>query len=390
MQAVTGFLGNSLRNLASLVSWQTELSIFFKGMGLLETSRCFQNELVILSRQHLAQLPSQLEHLVDRLLQCLEQHVEAKEAAQSFHDPSAIQANRDKMLYCEIKTNKKKRKHIEEEYIVEDKDEDNVKAHSGDEEGENIEEGEEEEEEQRMARLDPEQVQIRASKKQVEQRIQTFIAAKQAEVDASNRTEFLNRADPTSTDITCARADAREINRNIQMKFDIVNNEDGPLARSTLSSSSVPKTGQEKQISDEGHCERIDNISAHLNLVFDTKADPPFTSVPERLRVLEDRLMAIERENPPWAAAHFAQPNQPATQKPKTVIITRPGQPIPNYIATEIDKLSTTTTSTTTSPILKTTGRANSSLTRAVLEQLHRQRQASPVDAATSVEPRII
>ncbi|KAJ8654439.1 hypothetical protein O0I10_009880 [Lichtheimia ornata] len=321
-------------------SWQTEISHFFQELGLIETEKCFNNELVILSQQHLQQLPTVLERLADRLLHLLEQHVQAKEVITSSStatpDPAVIAENEQKLLY-----NKKRKR-----------------------------ENEEEEEEERMRQLDSEQVQIRATRQEIQQRINSFIQAKQNEVDASNRTEFLNRADPTSSDITCARADAREINRNIQMKFDIVNNEDGPLARSRLqeaSSSSTTTTGAAMATDQQLHKERVQNIEQHMNVVFDPNADPPF-SVPERLRILEDRIMTIEREHPKWAAVHFQQPHRSYPPPPPAVAITRPGAPA--YLVSQM----------TPPPEVKTTGRGNSSLTRAVLEQLHRQKQAKGIN----------
>lgn len=325
-------------------SWQAEFSHFFQDLGLIETEKCFNNELVILSQQHLQQLPTVLERLADRLLQLLEQHVQAKQVLTSTPtpDPDVIAENEQKLLY-----NKKRKR-----------------------------ESEEEEEEERMRQLDSEQVQIRATRQEIQQRINSFIQAKQNEVDASNRTEFLNRADPTSTDITCARADAREINRNIQMKFDIVNNEDGPLARSRLqeaSSSSTTSAVTTDPSNQQLHKERVQNIEQHLNVVFDPNADPPF-SVPERLRILEDRLMAIEREHPKWAAVHFQQPHRAYPPPPPAVAITRPGSPA--YLVSQM----------TPPPEVKTTGRGNSSLTRAVLEQLHRQKQAKSMNTTLSTD----
>ncbi|KAI7884704.1 hypothetical protein K492DRAFT_113383, partial [Lichtheimia hyalospora FSU 10163] len=313
-------------------SWQTEFTSFFHDLGLIETEKCFNNELVILSQQHLQQLPTVLERLADRLLQLLEQHVQAKEVITSTTpcDPEVIAENEEKLLY-----NKKRKR-----------------------------ENEQEEDEERMRQLDSEQVQIRATRQEIQQRINSFIQAKQTEVDASNRTEFLNRADPTSSDITCARADAREINRNIQMKFDIVNNEDGPLARSRLQDASSPAVTMTTTdpSSQQLHKERVENIEQHMNVVFDPNADPPF-SVPERLRILEDRIMTIEREHPKWAAVHFQQPHRSYPPAPPAVAITRPGAPA--YLVSQM----------TPPPEVKTTGRGNSSLTRAVLEQLHRQKQ---------------
>lgn len=332
----------------STVSWQQEFSDFFRGIGLLETSKCFEAELIVLSQYNRERIPEELEKLVEKLLRSLEQHVEAKEAM--LNNPKAP-PDENKLLY----TGKRKRSDD-----ADDDDEQEI------------------EEQERIKRMDSEQVQIRATHSEMQQRIDTFIQAKRQEVDASNRAEFLNRPDPSSADVTCARTDAREINRNIQMKLDIVNNEDGPLARSLLSSSDHVRIGEQSgssslssNNSNEGAIERIRNIEQHLNVSFNTNAQPPF-SLYERIKILEDTLMEIERKHPKWAAVHFNQPNRTFPPPPPEILISRPGnnndnnKSPDNYIATQAAPQQT---------LLRTTGRANSSLTRAVIEQLNRQRQ---------------
>ncbi|KAI8137835.1 hypothetical protein BJV82DRAFT_583322 [Fennellomyces sp. T-0311] len=317
------------------VSWQNDLCQFLDGIGLTETSQCLNAELVVLSRHHLERLPSELEKLVDRLLQSLENHVQAKEAGLDRSNPSQEES---KLLYS------KKRQRPED--VVQ--------------------------------RMDSEQVQIRATNEEMQQRIQTFIQGKQSEVDASNRTEFLNRVDPSSADVTCARTDAREINRNIQMKFDIVNNEDGPLARSLMSSSDHVQVGTVSSAHD-GSEERVRNIEQHLNVTFDPHAVPRF-NLSERLKILENTLMDIEREYPKWAAVHFQQPHRTFPPPPPVTYILRPDGSTNQYIATQQPQPQPQ--SIPGHPHMKTTGRANSSLTRAVLEQLNRQRQqAGPSNA---------
>lgn len=314
------------------LSWNKELSQFLQEIGLVETSECLESELIVLSRHHLEKLPQALETLVEKLLVSLERHVNAKE--QVLHTPDKTHAD--------LLVTKRKR-------------------------------DEQEEERERAKRLNSEQIQIRATTEEVNQRINTFIQAKQNELDESNRTEFLSRHDPKADDVTCARTDAREINRNIQMKFDIVNNEDGPLARSLLSFNDNKQAHPIETINNvcADPTERINNIEQHLNIKLDESAKPPFSTF-ERLKILENTLMDIERQHPRWAAVHFNQPNRQFPPPPPIQYITRPTEETAAVIPTET-YISTQMTTTTSQPRMKTQGRANSSLTRAVIDQLNQQ-----------------
>ncbi|CAO3588261.1 unnamed protein product [Absidia cylindrospora] len=360
------------------VSWQQDLGAFLNSIGLIETRRSFDTELLVLSQYHQSQLPQALENLVDRLLMALERHVNAKEnelTNDSSTSPTTTTMNG--LLY----TKKRKRQKG-------DGNSDNGNTDNSDSEAQEL-----------VKRMDPEQVQIRASDSQVQQRINTYIQAKQHDVDASNRTEFLNRPDPKGEDVTCARADAREINRNIQMKFDIVNNEDGPLARSLISSSATTDeqrssntTDNQKrndQVATEVMEERLGNLEAHLNVQFERHTTKPFTWT-ERISIIERTLMDIERKYPTWAAVHFNQPNRTYPPPPPVTFISRSQQPqssspasteIPTLHEKKMDyvasQLIPQQQKQTPSP-LKLSGRSNSSLTRAVLEQLQRQKQLEP------------
>ncbi|KAI8372248.1 hypothetical protein EDC96DRAFT_500443 [Choanephora cucurbitarum] len=321
--------------------WNEKLSSFFKEIGLVETGECLESELVVLSREQLERLPAALESLVERLLESLEHHIEAKE--QLIDQPDATHAD--------LLVQKRKRPRTEDQE----------------------KQFKEEEEKERTKRLNGEQVQIRATSGEVKQRITTFIQAKRNELDESNRTEFLSRHDLTTDDVTCARTDAREINRNIQMKFDVVNNEDGPLARSLQVHHQKQTSSTDPNIPDMS--ERLQNLQDHLNVKIDTTAKPPFT-VHERIKILENTLMEIERQYPKWAAVHLNQPNRAFPPPPPVTYITRPRNDEEKeeqaYTATQINSIAPQHTTT-----LKAHGRANSSLTRAVIDQLNRQKQVS-------------
>ncbi|KAI7853887.1 hypothetical protein BDC45DRAFT_510356 [Circinella umbellata] len=372
-----------------VVSWQNELSEFFNGIGLTETSQCFNTELIVLSRHYLERLPIELEKLVERLLQSLEQHVQAKEEQESKQQQQLQKSNNNNNDLNDQQEQQQKEK--EKQQLSTESNNNTIvskllynnkkrKRPEGEEEEEK-----EKEEQERVQSMDSEKVQIRATNNEIQQRIQTFIQAKQTEVDESNRTEFLNRVDPTSSDVTCARADAREINRNIQMKFDIVNNEDGPLARSLISSSTNNNNNNnnhEKISTTETILnERIQNIEQHLNVSFDNQAIPPF-SLHERIKILENVLMDIEREHPKWAAIHFQQPNRKFPPAPPITYIMRPDGSKGEYITTQ--QVPQPPPTIPGHPHMKTTGRANSSLTRAVLEQLNRKRQQQAIVESSS------
>lgn len=200
---------------------------------------------------------------------------------------------------------------------------------------------------------------------------------------------------------SCARVDAKPIDREKQIKYDIAKNEDGPLTRAAAKSSplkdssvcpeasvgiavsenlssdfcveapvleercrkkrrldeesvkstdaSIPLKGKRKagerptsalvhspsdQASDEPHqakCmvdvdERLLNIEEHLAVRYGGSFLAIFLqerevltiisvpSVPKtllaRLKNLEDHIIRLEKEYPPWAALHFNQPNR--------------------------------------------------------------------------------
>ncbi|KAI9308629.1 hypothetical protein BJ944DRAFT_259859 [Cunninghamella echinulata] len=331
------------------ILWHKELSKFLKAVGLNETSQSLDTEILVLSHYHQAQLPDALETLVGQLLLALEQHVNAKEklldtninanTTNTSISNSNEHNNSNNNNDTTIKTTdgllysiNKKRKYPSTSFDIIN----NVNENSdNDSDIENRE---------RAKRMDPNQVQIRASNNEVQQRIDTYIQAKQQDIDTSNRAEFLSRSDPKGEDITCARADAREINRNIQMKFDIVNNEDGPIARSlvsntTQSSSSTNTNNNNNNNIMNNHIivdERLKNIESHLNVQFERNTNDPFTCM-ERIKILEDTLMDIERKYPKWAAVHFNQPNRSYPPPPSVTYVARsalssslPSSPIKN------------------------------------------------------------
>lgn len=89
------------------------------------------------------------------------------------------------------------------------------------------------------------------------------MAKNQARNDASNRAEFLS----SLAGKTCARVDAKAIDRDAQMKYDIAKDDCGPLLRSTIKKEieeDVPSTRY------PGLDERLKNIEDHIAVRFGT------------------------------------------------------------------------------------------------------------------------
>jgi hypothetical protein len=154
--------------------------------------------------------------------------------------------------------------------------------------------------------LDPEQVQIRSNKAEVERRIAVLVQRKRAEIDQSNQLEFTSFAKQgaAAQDMTSARTDPADLNRTIQMRLDVVDNGDGPLSRLVAAPS---RAGSGRHIKCDGVEERLSNIEQHLNVQY---ATPIPLDIYERLKVLEEKIMRLERDHPTWAAIHFQQPGR--------------------------------------------------------------------------------
>lgn len=121
-----------------------------------------------------------------------------------------------------------------------------------------------------------------------------FLAKNRARNDASNRAEFLlslaekrrklqdgarakdEEALVSDTIASCARTDAKTQDRDVQMKYDIARNEDGPLRKTMKGTASVDPDSIAPQAKvrngDDGATgeintpldERLRNIEAHL------------------------------------------------------------------------------------------------------------------------------
>ncbi|KLO14580.1 hypothetical protein SCHPADRAFT_996451 [Schizopora paradoxa] len=245
--------------------------------------------------------------------------------------------------------------------------------------------------------------------------ISRFLAQTRRRNDISNRSEFLQsvserRRNASSQETenaedvdmvpgeaessSCARVDAKPQNREVQMKYDIAKNEDGPLKK-TIRGDRESQTGdqQNRQRIDMDHpvvkledtaynhpglLERFTNFETHLAVRF--VPSPPHSLI-DRIRFLEDHIITLEKNFPPWAALHFNQPNRGWPPPPRVTPII-----VPSHLTSSMQNSggpdsshgtsdpSTNSSRATTAPAKGKSGRGKSSLHRAVMERLEVQR----------------
>ncbi|KIJ18541.1 hypothetical protein PAXINDRAFT_109951 [Paxillus involutus ATCC 200175] len=235
--------------------------------------------------------------------------------------------------------------------------------------------------------------------------VSEFLAQNRAKNDASNRIEFLEslaqkrrrlNLDPESTDPipSCARTDAKHLDRDSQMKYDIAKNEDGPLRRTIKGAVGKEMRAEEKLValtddSPSNHQpaidERLKNIETHLAVRY--VPAPPRTLL-ARLQFLETHITQLEKEYPPWAALHFNQPNRGWPPPPRQIPII-----VPSHLTAKDppgeSSASPTAASTfggaTDEPVAAPTKGKNknkSSLHRAVMEKLEVQKAMNDLAGA--------
>jgi hypothetical protein len=186
--------------------------------------------------------------------------------------------------------------------------------------------------------------------KQINKSISELLARNRARNDASNRAEFLhpskrlhtsdasdlpsNEGDDKIEHSSCARTDAKTTDRDVMMKFDIAKNEEGPLRRTLTievkDENHVP-TGESADGNSlvtasrhPGLDERLKTLETHLamrygtfvrhaaalNLMRHVQVPSPPASLLHRIKCVEDHIIQLERDYPPWAALHFNQPRR--------------------------------------------------------------------------------
>lgn len=236
--------------------------------------------------------------------------------------------------------------------------------------------------------------------------ISELLARNRARNDASNRAEFLhpskrlhtsdasrdlpsNEGDDEMVHASCARSDAKTTDRDVMMKFDIAKNEEGPLRRTLTAEAKDEKHIIKAESADgnglvtasrhPGLDERLKNLETHLTMRY---VPSPPASMLHRIKYVEDHIVQLERDYPPWAALHFNQPRRgwPPPPRPTPVIV-------PSHLTSNPATDSSSATEGSTPPAPSTysgkavtevrtiKGRASrSSLHRAVLEKLEVQR----------------
>lgn len=189
------------------------------------------------------------------------------------------------------------------------------------------------------------------SVKQINKSISELLARNRARNDASNRAEFLHRSkrlhtgdapgnlpsnegDDEVEHASCARTDAKTTDRDVMMKFDIAKNEEGPLRRTLavevkdenhiLTDDSVDGNSLVTASRHPGLDERLKNLETHLAMRYGTfvssrhrahshkhvQVPSPPASLLHRIKYVEDHIIQLERDYPPWAALHFNQPRR--------------------------------------------------------------------------------
>ncbi|KAI6157917.1 hypothetical protein BKA82DRAFT_996192 [Pisolithus tinctorius] len=228
--------------------------------------------------------------------------------------------------------------------------------------------------------------------------VSQFLAENRAKNDASNRSEFLQSVaekrrrlnigeDVDEAIPSCARTDMKQLDREVHMKYDIARNEDGPLRRTVQGVNR--KETQEKLVAlaDDSESkdhpaldERLKNIEAHLAVRY---VPAPPRNLLSRLQFLEDHIIQLEKEYPPWAALHFNQPHREWPPPPRQTPII-----VPSHLTTQEALVESTTVQYAASgsatlsdepstSLAKARAKNKSSLHRAVMEKLEVQRAMS-------------
>lgn len=145
------------------------------------------------------------------------------------------------------------------------------------------------------------QIQIKASKEEIDRRINSFIQRKREEIDQSNIREFCNRHDSEQIpEYSCARTDSIVIARqdsSSHLRKSKVLNMSGPSAPNIpLKSKSLSLTsGVELKNIPEGIDERLSVLEGHI-----APGKPVPKNIYERIKALEDRVLFLEGISPEY------------------------------------------------------------------------------------------
>ncbi|XP_053139543.1 MAP3K12-binding inhibitory protein 1 [Hemicordylus capensis] len=174
--------------------------------------------------------------------------------------------------------------------------------------------------------FDPEVVQIKAGKAEIDRRISAFIERKQAEINENNIREFCNVID-CNQENSCARTDAVFTpypGFKSHVKVSRVVNTYGPQTRnegahgSNYKSNPVPRDCGNQAVE-----ERLQNIEAHLRL---QTGGPVPKDIYQRIKKLEDKILELEGMSP-----EYFQPVNLSGERRKV-------QPNQDYSLAELDE----------------------------------------------------
>ncbi|KAF8271303.1 hypothetical protein EI94DRAFT_1720858 [Lactarius quietus] len=242
--------------------------------------------------------------------------------------------------------------------------------------------------------------------------ISELLARNRARNDASNRAEFLHpckrpRTGDASGDLpsnegygdiehaSCARTDAKTTDRDVMMKFDIAKNEEGPLRRTlTVEAKNENHIPTDKRADGSnmvtasrhpGLDERLKNLETHLAMRY---VPSPPASLLHRIKYVEDHIIQLERDYPPWAALHFNQPRRGWPPPPRSMPVIVPSHLTSNpavdsssVAGGSIPPAPSTYSGKAITEVKTAKGRASrSSLHRAVLEKLEVQRAIEEIE----------
>ncbi|XP_053922953.1 MAP3K12-binding inhibitory protein 1 isoform X2 [Cuculus canorus] len=174
--------------------------------------------------------------------------------------------------------------------------------------------------------FDPEVVQIKAGKAEIDRRISAFIERKQAEINENNVREFCNVID-CNQENSCARTDAIFTpypGFKSHIKVSRVVNTYGPQTRSEGARGSSHKASV--PIHDCGNQaveERLQNIEAHLRL---QTGGPVPRDIYQRIKKLEDKILELEGLSPEYFQSVSCSGKRRKVQSPH------------NYSLAELDK----------------------------------------------------
>ncbi|XP_074069492.1 MAP3K12-binding inhibitory protein 1 isoform X2 [Macrotis lagotis] len=148
--------------------------------------------------------------------------------------------------------------------------------------------------------FDPEVVQIKAGKAEIDRRISAFIERKQAEINENNVREFCNVID-CNQENSCARTDAVFTpypGFKSHVKVSRVVNTYGPQTRTERTQGTGHKINNMlRACGNQAVEERLQNIEAHLRL---HTGGPVPRDIYQRIKKLEDKILELEGISPEY------------------------------------------------------------------------------------------